>query len=134
VQEEVVKSPIKVNTDEREADLDTRIKRARALGAVIVRFFEQREFSEEAVCKVKYVVTTFTNNKVMEALLYADELLRSKGYVPIMALEVTEKTFGKKESEKSTPDRICTVNIAVRPIEETKEFKNAVKRAVSKIA
>ena len=134
MQEEVVKSPIKVNTDEREADLDTRIKRARALGAVIVRFFEQREYSEEAVCEVKYVVTTFTNNKVMEALLYADELLRSKGYVPIMALEVSEREVGKRESEKSAPDRICTVRIAVRPVEETKEFKDAVKRAVSQVA
>ncbi len=134
MREETVRSPIKVNTDEREADLDTRIKRARALGAVIVRYFEQREYSEDAVCAVKYLVTTFTNNKVMEALLYANELLKSKGYVSIMGVEVTERNVGMKESEKNKPDRMCVVRIALRRVEETKEFKDAVKRAVSQVA
>lgn len=134
MEKELVESPIFVNTDEREADVDMRIERAKALGAVIVRFFEQREFSKEVVCKVRFFATTFTHNKVMEALEFADELLRQKGYVPLFSLQVEERGIGKKESEKKLSDKLCTVSIAVREIKEAKEFSDAVESAVSQIA
>ena len=123
MREQLVSEVIRVNTDDRETDVETRRKREKALGSVIVRFFEQREFNPDAVCKLVSLTTVFTHNKVMEALEYADELLRGKGYAMGFTLQV----------EEGEPRRV-TISIMVDKIEKTEGFKNVIKKAIKRTA
>jgi 2-keto-4-pentenoate hydratase len=118
--EEEVKDVIKVNTDEREASIEERERRAKAVGSTIARFFEQHNYSTEVSVSIEYRGTVFTHNKTMTALEFASDLMKSKGYV-----------LGFFIVRKSTENFFRVVAFIAGKVEETDDFKEAIERALA---
>jgi len=117
--ENEIKDVIRINTDEKEAEIPEREKRARAVGSNIARFFEQSNYSFAKMLTVEYRGTVFTHNKTMAALEFASEILLSKGFVLL---------FGMRRKEG---DNFWAIPVFIAgKVEETDDFKKSIERAV----
>ena len=117
--ENEIKDVIRINTDEKEAEIPEREKRVKAVGSNIARFFEQSNYSLAKVLSVEYKATVFTHNKTMAPLEFASEILLSKGYVIMVGIR-------RKEGDNFWA---LPVFIAGK-VEETDDFKKSIERAV----